>query len=148
MVEVSFYHPQREPLEAALPKILEKVLERSLRAVVMAGSRERVAVLDEQLWTYRRQSFLPHGTGGDGRAAEQPVYLTTEAENPNGATVLVLVDGADPANRSEFDRCLDMFDGNDPSAVAAARHRWQACKQQGFDVTYWQQGSRGWEKKA
>lgn len=155
MVEVSFYHLQREPLEVALPKILEKVLERSLRAVVMAGSRERVAVLDEQLWTYRRQSFLPHGAGGtggaggDGRAAEQPVYLTTEAENPNGATVLVLVDGADPANRSEFDRCLDMFDGNDPSAVAAARRRWQACKEQGFDVTYWQQGEAGgWEKKA
>ncbi len=148
MVEVSFYHLQREPLEVALPKILEKVLERGLRAVVMAGSRERVAVLDEQLWTYRRQSFLPHGVGDDGRAAEQPIYLTTETENPKGATVLVLVDGADPANRSEFDRCLDMFDGNDPSAVAAARARWQACKEQGFDVTYWQQGDRGWEKKA
>ncbi len=148
MVEVSFYHLQREPLEVALPKILEKVLERGLRAVVMAASRERVAVLDEQLWTYRRQSFLPHGAAGDGRAREQPIYLTTEAENPNGATVLVLVDGADPADKSKFDRCLDMFDGNDAPAVAAARDRWQACKDQGFDVTYWQQGPRGWQKKA
>ena len=148
MVEVSFYHLQREPLEVALPKILEKVLERGLRAVVMAGSRERVALLDEQLWTYGRGSFLPHGAAGDGRAEEQPIYLTAEVENPNGATVLVLVDGADPADKSAFDRCLDMFDGNDPPAVAAARGRWQACKDQGFDVTYWQQGARGWEKKA
>ncbi len=148
MVEVSFYHLQREPVEVALPKILEKVLERGLRAVVVAGSRERVAGLDEQLWTYRRQSFLPHGAAGDGRAAAQPIYLTTEAENPNGATVLVLVDGADPANKSEFDRCVDLFDDNDPEAVAAARRRWQACKEQGFDVTYWQQGDSGWEKKA
>ncbi len=148
MAEVSFYHLQREPLEAALPKILEKVLESGLRAVLVAGSAERVQVLDEQLWTYRRQSFLPHGAAGDGRAAEQPIYLTTDEENPNGATVLVLVDGADPAFKSEFDRCLDMFDGNDEAAVAAARERWKACKEQGFDVTYWQQGPRGWEKKA
>ncbi len=136
MAEVSFYHLQREPLEVALPKLLEKVLARGLRAVVMVGSRERVAVLDEQLWTYRRQSFLPHGAAGEGRAAEQPIYLTTEVENPNGAAVLVLVDGADPADKAEFERCLDMFDGNDPPAVAQARDRWQACQAQGLDVTY------------
>lgn len=148
MVEVSFYHLQREPLDVALPKLLEKVYERSLKAVLIAGSDERVEALNDRLWTYRKESFLPHGGPSDGSAADQPVYLTTKEENPNGATVLVMVDGVDPAFKGDFDRCLDMFDGNDEDAVAAARERWKADKAAGHEVTYWQQGDRGWEKKA
>ena len=148
MAEIGFYHLQGSRLEQALPRLLQKIISLGHRIVLLAGSPDRLKALNEQLWTYGRGSFLPHGAAGDGRAEEQPIYLTAEVENLNGATVLVLVDGADPADKSAFDRCLDMFDGNDPPAVAAARGRWQACKDQGFDVTYWQQGPRGWEKKA
>ena len=45
MTEVRFYHLQRKTLEDALPQILEKTLERGWRAVVMAGSEERVEAL-------------------------------------------------------------------------------------------------------
>lgn len=148
MVEVSFYHLQREPLEQALPKLLEKACERGLRAVVLAGSAERVAALNQRLWTYSREAFLPHGAAEDGHAADQPIFLTTEEENPNGATVLVTVDGVDAGFMSDFERAVDMFDGNDEAALAAARERWKAAKAAGHDVTYWQQGPKGWEKKA
>ena len=148
MTEVSFYHLEREPLDRALPKLLEKVAERGLRAVVIAGSEARVEALNEYLWTYRRDGFLAHGAARDGHAAEQPIYLTTEEQNPNGATVLILVDGADAGFKATFDRCLDLFDGTDPDALGEARQRWRAAKAAGFDLTYWQQGPGGWEKKA
>lgn len=148
MTEVSFYHLRREPLEQALPKLLAKAYERGLRAVVLAGSAERVAALNQRLWTYSREAFLPHGAAEDGHAAEQPIFLTTEEENPNGATLLVTVDGVDAGFMSDFERAVDMFDGNDEAALAAARERWQAAKAAGHDVTYWQQGPTGWEKKA
>ncbi len=143
MTEIGFYHLQREALETALPKLLEKVLARGLRAVVLAGSAERMSALDDRLWTYSREGFLPHGKAGDGFAADQPIYLTTEPENPNGATVLVLVDGVDAEFKDSFARCVDMFDGRDEAAVQAARQRWQAAKAAGHDITYWQQGERG-----
>ena len=54
------------PLERALPLLLEKTLERGWRAVVQAGSQERLDVLDQHLWTWREDSFLPHGTAKDG----------------------------------------------------------------------------------
>ncbi len=147
MAEVSFYHLQREPLEQALPKLLEKAYGRGLRAVVLAGSAERVAALNQRLWTYSPKSFLPHGAAEDGQAAEQPIYLTTEEENPNSASLLVMVDGVDAGFKFDFARTVDMFDGNDAAALAAARVRWQAAKAAGHDVTYWQQGPRGWENK-
>ncbi len=148
MTEVSFYHLLRQPLENALPKLLERVVESRLRAVVVADTEEQVEALNNRLWTYDPGSFLPHGTARDGEAAEQPIFLTTEETNPNDAGVLVLVDGRMPGTVDSYNRCLDMFNGNDPDAVERARGRWKDYKAAGHSVTYWQQSDEGrWEKK-
>ena len=148
MTEIGFYHLTRSPLERALPKLLEKVLASGARAVVRAGSAERAEALSALLWTYDPNSFLPHGSARDGHAESQPVWLTHEDETPNGAGVLVLTDGAVAADVGEFDRCLDLFDGTDPDAVAAARERWKTHKAAGHGVTYWAQNEAGgWEKR-
>jgi DNA polymerase III subunit chi len=149
MTEVLFYHLQGQPLERALPALVERTLARNWRAVVQAGSEERVEALDTLLWTYEEESFLPHGTKNDGNAAEQPVYLTTEEANPNGAAVRFLVDGAEIAEHAGYERIVYLFDGRDESAVARAREQWKAAKGSGCEVTYWQQSSEGrWERKA
>jgi DNA polymerase-3 subunit chi len=149
VTEVGFYHLQGSPLERALPKLLEKVLGAGLRAVLMAGSQDRVEAFNALLWVYDQRGFLPHGSRKDGNPEEQPIWVTDTDENPNGAKVLVLTDGATSEQVGSYDRCLDMFDGNDPEAVQAARERWKAYKAAGHTVTYWQQTERGgWEKKA
>jgi DNA polymerase-3 subunit chi len=149
MTEVLFYHLEHQPLERVLPSLVERTLERGWRAVVQAGSEERVEALDTLLWTFREESFLPHGTRRDGNSAEQPVYLTTNEENPNKAGVRFMVDGAETAELSGYDRVVYLFDGRDETAVAKAREQWKAAKGAGCTVTYWQQSSEGrWEKKA
>ena len=136
------------PLERALPKLLEKALERGMRALVVAGSRERAAQLDELLWTYDPASFLPHGAAGLD-PERQPVWLAEDDANLNRAGLLVLIDGQSSERLASFERAIDLFDGRDRTAVAAARERWQACKQAGHRLSYWQQTRQGgWEKKA
>ncbi len=148
MPEVSFYHLQREPLERALPKLLDKALERGMRAVVRFESDDRMQFMNRLLWTYDQDSFLPHGTAKDGNPDVQPVFLTTGQDNPNNANLLVLVDGAVADDMEHFDRCLDLFDGNDDVTVASARERWKSVKQSGLDATYWRQSEQGrWEKQ-
>ncbi len=149
MTEVLFYHLEHQPLERVLPSLVEKTLERGWRAVVQAGSEERVEALDTLLWTWRDDSFLPHGTRRDGNAAAQPVYLTTEEENPNGASVRFLVDGAEAGDLAPYTRVVYLFEGRDAAAVAKARAQWVAAREAGCEVTYWQQSPEGrWEKKA
>lgn len=149
MTDVRFYHLQRRSLEQTLPQLLEKILERGSRAVVMAGSDERVEALATHLWTFDQRAFLPHGTARDGNASEQPIWLTSSEENPNGADVLVLTDGSTSSGVGAFQICCELFDGNDGDAVDAARARWKEYAAAGHAVTYWQQGDRGgWEKKA
>ncbi len=148
MTEIRFYHLTRTPLERALPQLLERALAAGMRAVVISGSEERVEALNQLLWTYEERSFLPHGSKREGRPERQPIWLTTEDENPNGATCLVLTDGAVSTGLAQYQRCLDLFDGQDPAAVEAARARWKECKAAGHSLSYWQQDAAGrWEQK-
>ena len=150
MTEILFYHLQHQPLERVLPTLLEKSLERGWRVVVQTASEERAEALDAHLWTFRDDSFLPHGTWREGEAPEQPILLTLHDDNPNGARVRFLIDGAPlPADVAAYDRIVLIFNGEDPDAVDAARARWSEAKQNGFAVTYWQPDERGrWQRKA
>ena len=149
MTEIGFYHLTRTPLERALPRLLEKVIGARKRAVVRAGSRERVDFLNAALWTYDPASFLPHGTEREGAGAEQPIWLTDGTDRPNDAEILVLTDSVAADDVGDFERCLEMFDGRDAEAVAAARSRWRGYSEAGHKLTYWQQTERGgWEQKA
>ncbi|MFN3959095.1 MAG: DNA polymerase III subunit chi [Parvularculaceae bacterium] len=149
MTEALFYHLERASLESVLPGLLEKTLDRGWKAVVRCGSRATVERLDEGLWTYSEESFLPHSADRE-RADRQPIWLTDDAEIPNGADVLFLVDGAgaDVATTKRFSRCVIIFDGRDESALAAARDFWKAVKAAGHDATYWKQSAQGrWERQ-
>lgn len=147
--EVWFYHLERTQLDQALPELLEKTLQRGWRAQVRTTDVHRLEHLDGWLWSYRDESFLPHGLAEEPQAARQPVLLTSEADNLNGAQALFLIDGAEPGELSPYERCLILFDGRDPAQVAVARERWTRLKGRGHPVSYWRQGAeRGWEKQA
>jgi len=148
MTEIGFYHLRASPLDRALPQLLEKAYAGGHRVVVLAGSSERVDHLNTLLWTYNDEAFLPHGSAKDGNPARQPIWLTVEDENPNQASMLVLIDGASSTRLADYKRVCDMFDGNDPAAVEAARTRWKEAKEAGHALTYWQQTEKGWEKRA
>jgi DNA polymerase-3 subunit chi len=148
MSEVLFYHLAGQKLEAALPLLVEKAAERGWNAVIRAGSEERLKVLDEALWTYREDGFLPHGTEAEGDIEHQPILLTTRDIRPNGAEVLFLVDRAPLPAEYPYDRVVLMFDGEDTEALDEARAAWKAVKGLGHPATYWQQESGRWVKKA
>ena len=146
--DVWFYHLERSALDQVLPDLLEKTIARGWRAVVRARERDRIDHLDGWLWSWREDSFLPHGTEEDGRADRQPIWLTTELERPNGAHVLFILDGAECGPLDDYQRCVMLFDGNDEAALAEARGRWKTFKAQGLPISYWRQTERGWEKQA
>jgi DNA polymerase-3 subunit chi len=149
MTEVLFYHLEHQPLERVLPTLLERTLEREWRAVIQSGNEERLEALDTHLWTYRDDSFLPHGIAKDANAALHPIVLTLEDDNPNSATVRFLVDGASAASLEAYERVVYLFDGRMQEAVQQARDAWKVAKSAGFEVTYWQQAAGGkWERKA
>ncbi|MBP1843620.1 DNA polymerase-3 subunit chi [Rhizobium petrolearium] len=149
MTEILFYHLTESKLEDALPALLEKSVERGWKVVVQTSGEARRDFLDAHLWTFREDSFLPHGTDTAPMAEAQPVLLTAEAENGNGANVRFLVDGAEPPSVETYQRIVFMFDGYDAAQLENARAQWKKLKGEGHTLTYWQQSEEGrWVKKA
>lgn len=149
MTEILFYHLTDSRLEEALPPLLEKSLKRGWRVVVQTGSHERRDALDNHLWTYRDGSFLPHGTNVEAYAEMQPILLCADDGKQNAADVRFLVDGAQPPDLSGYERVVFMFDGHDDLQVGGARAQWKRLKEEGHELTYWQQVDGGrWERKA
>lgn len=147
--EVWFYHLERTSLDQALPDLLEKTLARGWRALVRCGGRERLEHLDGWLWSYRDESFLPHGLAEAEFPERQPVLLTAGSDNLNGAQALFLLDGAEPPALDGYARCVVLFDGRDEAAVSSARMRWREIKAAGHPASYWRQSEEGaWRKQA
>src|ERR1700683_1690509 len=122
MTEIIFYQLKGQSLDQVLPPPIQKSLERGWRVAIQAASDERVEALDAHLWTWRDDVFLPHGTWRDPEAREQPVLLTVNEANPNGAAVRFLVEGAGmPGDAMAYQRLVMLFDGDDPDALDAAR---------------------------
>lgn len=148
MAEIWFYHLERQTLDEVLPNLLERTLDRGWRAVVQAGSKERLEAVDNLLWTYSNASFLPHGMKRDGNSALQPVYLTQDDSNPNQSDVRFLIEGADLVDPEGYTRLVYLFDGADPEALDRARDAWKTAKSSNSDATYWRQTEAGrWEKQ-
>jgi DNA polymerase-3 subunit chi len=147
VTEIRFYHLEQRRIDQALPPLLERALEEGRRVLVRASSDEMVAALNERLWTYDESSFLPHGAAGDGDPMTQPIFLTSELENPNSATMLVKLSGAEGEAEDAFDLVVLLFDGRDEAALADARGEWRRLKDQGRTISYWRESDEGgWER--
>lgn len=148
MSEVRFHHLERRRVDQALPGLLELAAQEGRRVVVRGSSDEMVAALNERLWTYDDASFLPHGAAGDGDPMSQPIFLTSEADNPNAATMLVRLSGAEASDADDaFELVVLMFDGRDEAALAQARAEWRRLKDQERAISYWRETDEGgWEK--
>lgn len=148
-MQIQFYHLTATPLEAALPKLLEKAYAQSMRVLVKVGDTATASALSHALWTYHDAGFLPHGAHDEPHAERQPILLTTTGENTNRATLLLVTDNTPIAAAPDgIERILDMFNGRDDTITAGARARWRSYKQAGHDLTYYQQTAQGgWEKK-
>lgn len=148
MTEVRFYQLGRRPLAEALAVMLERVVERGQRGLVLAASNERVESLADALWTYRENSFLPHGTAADGQPERQPIWLSTEPKNANAAQVLFLLEGVE-APPEGYDLVAVIFDGADAEQLARARRQWSGLKSGGHTLSYWAEDAQGrWTKQA
>jgi DNA polymerase III subunit chi len=145
MTEIGFYHLTRSSLAQALPQLLVRTLATQQRALVL-GPAAGLQALSTALWA--QPAWLPHGTAADGDPDLQPIWLSPQPEPLNGARFLFMVEGAATDRLGGFDRVFELFDGNSPDAVAAARARWKTAKEAGHTLAYWQQTDTGWQKKA
>lgn len=144
MTEISYYHLTKSKVENALPALVEKAVEKKYRVIVQVGNKERCEAIDALLWTYKDDNFLAHAAeGNDNKPQDQPIWITTDKKNANGANLRFLIDNVEIQDPEQYDRVIRMFDGHDTEAVNKAREIWKHEKEAGYKLNYWQQDDNG-----
>ena len=142
-----FYHLEASTVEDVLPELLEKTRKKGWKALVKLPEAQ-LKEMDDYLWTYRDDSFLPHGRDDEPMADQQPVTLSASAMTAQGYKALFLLGGSDIEDMSGVERCMVMINGRSETDVAHERKRWNALKEAGSNLSYYQQNDRGrWDKK-
>jgi len=147
-IDYWFYHLEASTLESVLPGLLEKTLEKGWRALVKLPEG-KLAQLDNFLWTFREDSFLPHGREDEPQSDLQPILLSSTIESAKGFDAVFLLDGAAIKDMEGVSRAMIMINGRAAEDVQRERARWKTLKETGASLAYYQQNERGrWEKKA
>ena len=148
MPDYWFYHLEGSTVQSVLPGLLEKVRERSWKALVKCHQDE-LDELDLFLWTYKDSSFLPHGRDDEPQSDKHPVLLSSRANSAEGAQCIILLEGQNIDDLSGVERCIIMINGRNAENVKAERKRWKTLSDSGYKLSYFQQDERGsWVKKA
>ncbi|MEM7073407.1 MAG: DNA polymerase III subunit chi, partial [Pseudomonadota bacterium] len=112
--EIRFYHLMRHRLEVAVMQIVSRCFERGWRVRVLCEDDAQAEAIAGYLWSASDRKFLPCGTKLDGRAQLQPIWLSAADENPNNATVSLILNEARPRSWHGFAMSCLLFDGNHP----------------------------------
>lgn len=145
-MQVDFYHLTFAPVERVLPRIAERVLEEGGRLLIVSADETLAQRLDEHLWNYRPDSFLPHGRVGKGGEDNQPVLIGPEPAAINAARNIALADGVWRDEALGFDRAFLLF-GDD--RIADARTAWRdLSNREGTECRFWKQEESGkWSRE-
>lgn len=147
MVTINFYHLTQLPLSQALIQLLEKTRQADKKAIIRLPSKERIESISNWLWTSKNDSWLPHGFAPI-QSDHQPIWLTTEQDNPINAEFLFIAEKASIEEIDAYERVFYLFDSHVPKELENARALWKSLKQQGQDLTYFKQNSQGrWEQQ-
>lgn len=148
MTQIRFYHLESTTLDQALPSLAMKAFEAGKRILIKTADVREAARLNDHLWTFHPNVFLPHGTENDKHPDRQPILITAGNDNLNNADMLILTAGAGHETPEDFALVCEMLDGRSAAQVDQGRQRWKTYKEAGHDLTYWQQNpSGGWAQK-
>lgn len=142
MTQISFYHLSSLTLEKALPKLLEKIILTKQNTIILTKNSDQTNLLNDIIWTYSTIKFIPHGSDKDKYPHEQPIYLTHEMQNPNNSSIFINLTGK-LHSIENFDKYLDIFDGNNEEDIKFARECFSKFKSDGFAIKYWKQQADG-----
>lgn len=144
-MELNFYHVATGNLVPSVVKLLAKIYDTGKRSIFFSPIEDRVRYVDKTLWAFSTNAFIPHGDKSFGFADKQSVYMSSEVENPNQATVLVMTDSFDYKSWNQnFEKVIFVFE--DDSSSKTAQEMLADLKNRNENVNYWKQSQKGWEK--
>lgn len=136
MPKANFYLlSQEQPAEQHVfaCRLCEKILSQNLNAYIHTDTEEQAQYMDDLLWSYRPESFLPHCLVGTETDEEVSIVIGYADKYQQGFDVLINLSREVPDFHSEFKRIVEIISAAE-AAKALGRERWKYYKEAGYEV--------------
>jgi DNA polymerase-3 subunit chi len=111
-------------------RLVERIYGAGHRVYIQAQDREHARHLDRLLWTFKQQSFLPHGLAGDADRELTPILIGHDGDPGEESQVLINLSPEVPPFFGSFERLCELID-LDPGAREAGRKRYAFYRDRG-----------------
>lgn len=135
---IDFYLQESEQTKALLQvacRLLEKAYEAQQHTYVMCVDKKAAEQLDEYLWTYREDSFIPHHLVGEGPSKAPLIQVGWDSPPSHQRNILMLLGTKLPEEYLRFKRVLIIIDP-EPTAREAARLLYRQLREQDFELGF------------
>ena len=117
-------------------RLVRKARAAQCKIVLLGKDSSELTQLDQLLWSFSEQDFIPHVHAGDPLAAQTPVILTdSEAVELPHHHVLINLSGNTPEHFARFERIFEII-SSDEADKAAGRDRYRFYKERGYPLSH------------
>ena len=137
MTEVLFVQVTGTRMEKRACEIAERIYAQGNRLQIIAGNEEQATRMDDLLWTYRPDNFVPHGIWkGLDNGIAHPVVITSRQERVEGIEHLLMLDYCEVELVGRFSRAVHMVVNDNRERLQASRRYWMQLKEAGFSLRH------------
>ena len=134
MTRIDFYQldPGRHRYDQVVCQLCQKAYDASQLTLLLTSDPEQTRHLDQRLWTFRDDSFLPH----DSDESDNPVtpILVHDRPNPRGERQLLINLSAEvPPYFAQFERVIELV--TDANRQQARAH-YSYYKERGYPLNH------------
>jgi DNA polymerase-3 subunit chi len=114
-------------------KLIEKAYARGHKVFVYCSSQMEAHALDELLWTYKEDSFIPHNLQGEGPEPPPPIQIGFSSIPNNFNDILLNLSQVIPEFSTNFRRILHIV-GPDEQAKALSREHYKLYRSKQYPL--------------
>jgi len=141
-----FYNSSHRDIVADVAWLTEKLFKQNNSVLIFCADRETVKVVDDFLWAYREDSFIPHISKKNGENSIYPILITTSIDEGYKHNVLLALNGVliEEKNWQSFSKIYYFFDNEDNNEKENARSMWKSFSSMDVECKYWINKENKW----
>ena len=137
MAEVLFVETSARRMEMRACEIAQENYAQGKRVQIVVVDQEQAERLDDLLWTFKPDSFVPHGLWlGSSDEPEQPVVITSRDEAVKGMDCLVMIGYSDVDLVRQFSHVFHLVVTDNQERLDNSRRYWTLLKDAGFSLRH------------
>ena len=132
---IDFYVLQEQSLGGRFKlacRIVEKAYRLGHQVYVRTHNSDDTNVLDDLLWTFSQNSFVPHQLSTEIDSRESPVVIGEHPPAADGADVVISVADDPVSDFTEYPRIVEIV-GYEDDEKTSGRHRFRYYREHGVE---------------